>query len=681
MGDIRTRQRNAVKHMLNTTRNEYSNNNSNGFMGNRNGGTGQAGQAGQAAGGENAFKVIVLDKAAREIVGPLMSLQALRKEGVTLHLALENKREQLGSLAPAVYLISPSVDAVRRVAADASAALYASIYVHFTSPASREVIEAFASSLVASPGGATAAARVVCVRDEYLAFQCCSARSFSLLASGAGGGQGKRYATLNAASTSDTDIEKCVTNIVDGMYASLVTMGVVPIIKAQRGGAAEMVAAQLDERICAALQQRTNVFSEAAAAGAGGVGTTGGGGAAMGAMSAARPRPVLFIFDRNVDLCSAVQHGWTYAPLVSDMLGLKANRVDVMQGSSSSPAGGGGGAGATEKKSYELDEDDDFFWREHAASEFPRVAEEVEVQLKRYKADMDEINRSTALENVQNGAGGMQDESSTKNLKRAVDSLPELTARKKIIDKHTNIATALLSTIKERGIDALHNLEEEMLQGASKTDLNALLSALAPEARGTPCDKLRLAIVYVLSRASPVAQADVESISSALVSCGADPAAMHNARRVASLTSSSGGGGAGGGGPSTSGKDPGGNLLDWADKLYGQGVSAVTKGVKSLMSGSRRPPVAAMVDAVMEGKQGADEAMRTLDPRRERQLEPAARLGVDIIVFVVGGGNSIEQQSVEALGTTSTPRRSVVYGCTEMLSPSDFVEQLASLSR
>ena len=132
----------------------------------------------------------------------------------------------------------------------------------------------------------------------------------------------------------------------------------------------------------------------------------------MGAMSAARPRPVLFIFDRNVDLCSAVQHGWTYAPLVSDMLGLKANRVDVMQGSSSSPAGGGGGAGATEKKSYELDEDDDFFWREHAASEFPRVAEEVEVQLKRYKADMDEINRSTALENVQNGAGGMPSASS-----------------------------------------------------------------------------------------------------------------------------------------------------------------------------------------------------------------------------------------------------------------------------
>ena len=31
------------------------------------------------------------------------------------------------------------------------------------------------------------------------------------------------------------------------------------------------------------------------------------------------------------------------------------------------------------------------------------------------------------------------------------------------------------------------------------------------------------------------------------------------------------------------------NLLDWADKLYGQSISAVTKGVKSLLSGGKAP--------------------------------------------------------------------------------------------
>lgn len=33
---------------------------------------------------------------------------------------------------------------------------------------------------------------------------------------------------------------------------------------------------------------------------------------------------------------------------------------------------------------------------------------------------------------------------------KAVSSLPELTERKRIIDKHTNIATALLNQIKAR---------------------------------------------------------------------------------------------------------------------------------------------------------------------------------------------------------------------------------------
>lgn len=46
-----------------------------------------------------------------------------------------------------------------------------------------------------------------------------------------------------------------------------------------------------------------------------------------------------------------------------------------------------------------------------------------------------------------------------------------------------------------------------------------------------------------------------------------------------------------------------GNLLDWADKALGQGISSVTRGVKNLLSGTRQAPVAAALEALMEGKQ------------------------------------------------------------------------------
>lgn len=46
-----------------------------------------------------------------------------------------------------------------------------------------------------------------------------------------------------------------------------------------------------------------------------------------------------------------------------------------------------------------------------------------------------------------------------------------------------------------------------------------------------------------------------------------------------------------------------GNLLDWADKALGQGISTVTRSVKNLLSGARQAPVAAALEALMDGKQ------------------------------------------------------------------------------
>ena len=93
---------------------------------------------------------------------------------------------------------------------------------------------------------------------------------------------------------------------------------------------------------------------------------------------------VLLILDRNVDLISMVSHGWTYQALASDCLEMKLNRVVIPQ---------------PQKKSYDLDSKD-FFWAKNAASPFPQVAEEIDMELNRYKQDAAEITRSTGVSDM-----------------------------------------------------------------------------------------------------------------------------------------------------------------------------------------------------------------------------------------------------------------------------------------
>jgi hypothetical protein len=430
-------------------------------------------------------------------------------------------------------------------------------------------------------------------------------------------------------------------------------------------------------------------------------------------------RPLLVLFDRNFDVPSIVKHEWTYAPLVHDVLAMRLNRVDIK---------GDGPAGAAGKKSYDLEAADDAFWRENGDAQFPVVAEEVEKALGEYKKAMADITSATsggtkegAGEGNTNSARNEESRNDTSALVSAVASLPQLQERKRVIDKHTNIATALLGEIKQRGLDEYHVVEEDLLAG--KPDRAAMMGLLDATGRGTPEDKLRLAIVRAAAAARQRARdgtdaedaetyaSDAEAVEGALRASGADTAALDFFQRAARLDASLGGGSTGVSNHhhrSMSDDDSGGgDLLDWADKLYGQSIDAVAKGVQSLLRGDRRGAVARAAEALAANQSGVAEVdtFAYFDPKappseRER-LPPAPPPGAPpaasfrkAIVFVAGGGNYAEYRECVALGKPAGRRAddayasrsgtgavSVVYGATELVTGAEFVGQLAELGR
>ncbi|KAL9231898.1 hypothetical protein vseg_007060 [Gypsophila vaccaria] len=574
---------------------------------------------------EEIYKILIYDKSSQDILSPLIHVKDLRKHGVTLFFLIDKPRKPIPDV-PAVYFVRPTLANVQRIVSDASAPLYDAFHLNFSSSISRGLLEDLASGLIRSD----AVSRVSKVHDQYLDFVTLEDNLFSLA-------YGNCYLELNDPSNGDKEIEEIVGRIVEGLFNVIATLGVVPVIRCPRGGAAEMVAAGLDQKVRDHLLSKNNLFSEG------------------GNFAASFQRPVLCLFDRNFELAVGVQHDFRYRPLVHDVLGLRLNRVNVQ--------GEKGGM-----KSFELDGGDPF-WAANGGLEFPEMAVEIENQLNKYKKDVDDVNRRTG------GTSGAEFDGTdlignTKHLMNAVNSLPELTERKQVIDKHTNIATVLLGEIKERSIDSYAKKEYDMLVRGS-IDRAELMSVL--KGKGTKTDKLRFAIMYLISLEN-IPQLEVEMVESALREAEVDTSAFLYVKKIKSLNVSL----------ASASSASRGNIVDWAEKLYGQSINAVTAGVKNLLSSDRQLALARTVEALMEGRPNPEtDSYMMFDPRAPKSSSGSHIRGPfkEAIVFMIGGGNYVEHGSLQELAQRQQPAKHIIYGTTEIVTGSEFVEQLSQLGK
>lgn len=594
---------------------------------------------------EELFKVLVIDAYTLNVVATLLHTEILRQHGVTLVLTIEKDRQAIAD-APAVYFLKPTPENAAQIVADIESGLYKEVHLNFTPWTPRPVLEGLAEGAVKS----ASATRIAKIYDQYLSFIALEAGLFTLALPDS-------YLRLNDNRATEQDIDRAVSQIVEGLFSVCVTLGTVPVIRCAPGGLAEHVARALSAKLSDHLKGRAAaLFAEASA------------------LQASLSRPILCLFDRNFDLIPMLEQPFTYKALVHDCLGLRLNKVQVQ----SRDRGGATGR----PLSIEVGEDD-AFWQQNGHQEFGFVAQEVDNQLKKYQEVMTSLtSRSAGSEHPDTDESGMIQEA-TKALLTTVKSLPELRTQKKKLDNHMNLLYALLHIIKERTLDKFHEVGQQVLSGTADF---AAVCALLEAPQGSAADKLRLATLFLLCSEKLPGTESLARMTAALQAAGADAAAVSYVKRMRqmNLTGAAGASGAGAGGGAASG----GNLLGLMDSGIMSGLAGqFSKQFTKFVGGMRQALIVSAVAQLMDGKPqsqstSAIDDFVLLDPKAQ-----AGKAGADAargpfreaIVFVVGGGNYLERERLAHWAKSCAPPRNVIYGATELLTGAEFVAQLGQL--
>ncbi|CAL1541171.1 unnamed protein product [Lymnaea stagnalis] len=605
---------------------------------------------------EPQWKVLIYDRFGQDIISPLLTVKELRDIGVTLHLSLHSDRDPIPDV-PAIYFVMPTDDNIQRICRDFQNQLYESYYLNFISAISRQKLEDIAQAALQS----NAVQQVSKVFDQYLNFISLENELFTLRHQDR---DSISYYAINKGDVKDTEMDSIMDSIVDSLFSVFVTMGVVPVIRCPRGNAAEMVAEKLDKKLRENLRDaRNSLFTSDGVPG-----------------QFSFQRPLLVILDRNLDMATMLHHTWTYQALAHDVLDLKLNRVEIEEVIDdemhvSSPTR----KPRTKKKVYDLSPRDKL-WTSQKGHPFPEVAEAVQEELNGYRQEEGEVKKLKAalgLEGEDDTAISMLSDN-TARLTSAVTSLPELLEKKRLIDMHMNIATALLEQIKARKLDTYFETEERMM---SRSTLNkSLMDIISDPEAGKSEDKVRLFIIALIC-GPPMSEAEIDQYCVALQAANCDISAVQYVRRWKSYSKLQ----------APPSQYTGGSISSTSmfSGLLSKGSQFVMEGVKNLVVKGHNLPTTRIVDALMELKSLPDsEDYRYFDPkllRADASSVPRNKSPFqEAYVFIVGGGNYIEFQNlmdyVKSKSTPSVPKK-IVYGCSDLVNAAQFLKQLSHLGQ
>lgn len=600
------------------------------------------------------WKVLVYDKFCMEAIAPLLRIGGLRSYAVTLHLNITNERHPVCDV-PAVYFLEPTEDNIKMVKSDLAKGLYEGCYINFASAVPRPLLEELARGALE----AKAPHKVAGVFDRYVSFVSLSSSLFSL-------NLPETYRRLNSPSSDDQFIEQLIERIVDGLISVVITMRSCPVIRCPNemdSPIAAMVAQRLEARIRELLAQggaqAAELFAASSAAGA----------PRMPGADAGAGRPLLCILNRDVDLISMLLHTWTYQAMAHDVFGMRLNKLTVPV----DPAGGDSAA-PPKPKTYDIDESD-AFWAAHCNQPFSEVGVAVHEAIEEYQKKSEEMTKSGEDPNESSGL--------TPGLAQAINAMPEMTEKKRSIDMHTNIATALLNEIKARELDQYFTMEDQFASKSTSTCISEIEARLSSSQKGTLMDKTRALMVLYLSKQS-MTPAQIQQLNDALEKAGGDAAGLAYLQQVAKVRNMSAPmtGSGGNASNTSSGSSLIGNLTSAAGAATGL-LTAGVNNIKNVVASKKDSALCKIFEGLMEQKaSGITENYLYLDPKAPPMSGEVARQRAPFrrgIAFVIGGGNYTELQSLQEW--SQEKGRQIFYGSTDVVSPIQFVEELCHLGR
>ena len=324
-----------------------------------------------------------------------------------------------------------------------------------------------------------------------------------------------------------------------------------------------------------------------------------------------------------------VAHGWSYASLMTDLLGMSLNKLSIPK----------------ENKVYDIDCSESF-WKRSAHLPFPEAATAVNELVS-------EFSRMRGQVTAADPAAG---------LSSAVSALPQITEMKKTVDMHTTIATGLLNEIKARSVDKFVEIEN---------DLNVQsFSQILSDEKISDSDKVRTAIVLFLKK-DGIPQQKIDQIVTSLANA-AEGNALKYLRYLMSLRNV----------PVVSQAAApqlpaalGG--LAKEIRARGQGLLA---NIKNALPSNGNLVVTNTVQQLADQNANAlTDSFAYFDPKNPNSNVRVRGSFRQVIVCVVGGGCVTEAENVSAWATKSG--RIAIYGATDFPSPNQFLQDLAKLGQ
>lgn len=601
---------------------------------------------------EIIWKVLVLDTKSRAILSSVLRVNDLLKCGITVHALITSNRASLPDV-PVIYFIEPTIENILVVIDDLNQDKYDSFYINFTSLINRELLKEFAKKVSISGKSQ----KIKQVFDQYLDYIVTEPNLFSL-------NLPQIFTQFNSSNTSEDKIHGLVDVIANGLLSTIISMDIVPVIRAQQNGPAEFVAQQLDLKLREYLSNTRGSTT---------------------ATSSIQQRPVLILLDRNFDLTSMFSHSWIYQCMVSDVFQLQRNTIKLVKydGEQSTI------------KNYDVDPKD-FFWNKYSQLPFPDVVENADAELNAYKNDAKEVTNKTgisSLDDIDPNANA------TANIQQAVEKLPELTARKATLDMHMDILSSLINELQAKNLDKYFEIEQNAMDPKV---LNEFLELLVVESeRDNSEDKLRTFVILTLlvdltpeyiSKVKSIfqlkyPQVDLSSFdyivkfkeNSKLANLSSLNGTSNNFTNQASQMNSTA------------------LLSGLSSKLYGltegkisEGLTSIATKIKNFIPEKKLLPITTIVEAIMDPTNASQQSVQLtdeylfLDPKsRGGHSKPPKRQSYqESLVFIVGGGNYLEYQNLEQWASDPNKvAKKVIYGSTDIISATDFLQECSILGK